>query len=43
MRTISFSDATLEAMKEEMRRDPTVFVYGEDIVRQGGKIGRAHV
>ena len=40
MRTISFSDATLEAMKEEMRRDPTVFVYGEDIVRQGGIFGQ---
>lgn len=40
MRTISFSDATLEAMREEMRRDPTVFVYGEDIVRQGGIFGQ---
>ncbi len=40
MRTLSFSDATLEAMKEEMRRDPTVFVYGEDIVRQGGIFGQ---
>ncbi|HOX12459.1 MAG TPA: alpha-ketoacid dehydrogenase subunit beta [Spirochaetia bacterium] len=40
MRTITFSDATLEAMKEEMRRDPTVFVYGEDIVRQGGIFGQ---
>ncbi len=40
MRTISFSEATLEAMKEEMRRDPTVFVYGEDIVRQGGIFGQ---
>ena len=39
MRTISFSEATLEAMREEMRRDPTVFVYGEDIVRQGGIFG----
>jgi len=40
MRSISFSEATLEAMKEEMRRDPTVFVYGEDIVRQGGIFGQ---
>ncbi|MGB9686851.1 MAG: alpha-ketoacid dehydrogenase subunit beta [Rectinema subterraneum] len=40
MRTISFSEATLEAMREEMRRDPTVFVYGEDIVRQGGIFGQ---
>ena len=40
MRTLSFSEATLEAMREEMRRDPTVFVYGEDIVRQGGIFGQ---
>lgn len=40
MRSISFSQATLEAMQEEMRRDPTVFVYGEDIVRQGGIFGQ---
>ncbi|MCX7026610.1 MAG: alpha-ketoacid dehydrogenase subunit beta [Spirochaetes bacterium] len=40
MRTISFSQATLEAMQEEMRRDPLVFVYGEDIVRQGGIFGQ---
>jgi pyruvate dehydrogenase E1 component beta subunit len=40
MRTITFSQATLEAMQEEMRRDPTVFVYGEDIVRQGGIFGQ---
>lgn len=40
MRMISFSQATLEAMQEEMRRDPTVFVYGEDIVRQGGIFGQ---
>jgi len=39
-RIISFSEATLEAMREEMRRDPTVFVYGEDIVRQGGIFGQ---
>jgi pyruvate dehydrogenase E1 component beta subunit len=40
MRAITFSQATLEAMQEEMRRDPTVFVYGEDIVRQGGIFGQ---
>jgi pyruvate dehydrogenase E1 component beta subunit len=40
MKTITFSQATLEAMQEEMRRDPTVFVYGEDIVRQGGIFGQ---
>lgn len=40
MREITFSQATLEAMQEEMRRDPTVFVYGEDIMRQGGIFGQ---
>jgi acetoin:2,6-dichlorophenolindophenol oxidoreductase subunit beta len=39
-RTMSFSDATLEAMQEEMRRDPTVFLMGEDIAKQGGIFGQ---
>jgi acetoin:2,6-dichlorophenolindophenol oxidoreductase subunit beta len=39
-RTISFSEATLEAMREEMRRDPTVFLMGEDIAKQGGIFGQ---
>lgn len=40
MREITFSQATLEAMAEEMRRDSTVFVLGEDIARQGGIFGQ---
>jgi acetoin:2,6-dichlorophenolindophenol oxidoreductase subunit beta len=40
MPTMSFSDATLEAMREEMRRDPTVFLMGEDIAKQGGIFGQ---
>lgn len=40
MREITFSQATLEAMREEMRRDETVFVYGEDICAQGGIFGQ---
>jgi acetoin:2,6-dichlorophenolindophenol oxidoreductase subunit beta len=40
MRTISFSEATLEAMAEEMARDERVFVMGEDIARQGGIFGQ---
>ncbi len=40
MREITFADATLEAMREEMRRDPGVFVLGEDIARQGGIFGQ---
>ena len=40
MREISFSEATLEAMSEEMERDERVFVLGEDIARQGGVFGQ---
>lgn len=40
MREINFAEATLEAMREEMQRDPTVFVMGEDIARQGGIFGQ---
>ncbi len=39
-KTITFSQATLEAMQEEMARDETVFVMGEDIARQGGIFGQ---
>lgn len=40
MREITFSEATLEAMTEEMGRDERVFVMGEDIARQGGIFGQ---
>lgn len=40
MRQISFSEATLEAMREEMSRDPRVFLMGEDIASQGGIFGQ---
>jgi pyruvate dehydrogenase E1 component beta subunit len=40
MREITFSEATLEAMAEEMARDERVFVMGEDIARQGGIFGQ---
>ena len=36
MRQISFVEALNEAIQEEMRRDPLVFVMGEDIGRMGG-------
>ena len=36
MRTITFAQATLEAMAVTMEEDPAVFVMGEDIARQGG-------
>jgi len=40
MRKITFSEATREAMAEEMRKDDTIFVMGEDIARQGGIFGQ---
>jgi len=40
MREITFAQATLEAMEEEMARDERVFVMGEDIARQGGIFGQ---
>ncbi len=40
MRHITFAQATLEAMAEEMKRDENIFVMGEDIVRQGGIFGQ---
>lgn len=40
MRKISFSQATLEATKEEMLKDDKIFVMGEDIALQGGIFGQ---
>jgi pyruvate/2-oxoglutarate/acetoin dehydrogenase E1 component len=40
MAELTFTDATLEAMREEMRRDPLVFVIGEDMALQGGVFGQ---
>ena len=40
MSTITFAQATLDAMTEEMARDERVFVMGEDIARQGGIFGQ---
>lgn len=40
MREITFSQATLEAMIEEMKKDERIIVLGEDIVRQGGIFGQ---
>jgi len=33
---INYSDALKEALREEMRRDPTIFLIGEDIGLDGG-------
>lgn len=35
MREITFSQAIREALAEEMRRDPTVFIIGEDVAEAG--------
>jgi pyruvate dehydrogenase E1 component beta subunit len=40
MAELTFTDATLAAMREEMRRDPLVFVIGEDMALQGGVFGQ---
>lgn len=36
MAVISYIDAVTQAMKEEMERDPKVFVLGEDVGKKGG-------
>lgn len=40
MKNMTFADATLEAMREEMARDSRVIVMGEDIASQGGIFGQ---
>src|SRR3712207_180834 len=35
-RTMTYSEALNEALREEMGRDPTVFVMGEDVAVWGG-------
>ncbi len=40
MPELTFTEATLAAMREEMRRDPLVFVIGEDMALQGGVFGQ---
>jgi len=42
MRELSFSDAIREAMVEEMRRDPAVFLMGEDVGVFNGVWGVSH-
>lgn len=39
MREITYSQAIQEAMREEMARDPNVFIMGEDIAIHGGAFG----
>jgi pyruvate/2-oxoglutarate/acetoin dehydrogenase E1 component len=39
MREITYSQAVREALKEEMLRDPSVFMYAEDVGPHGGTYG----
>ena len=39
MREITYREAVREAMCEEMRRDESVFLMGEDIGAYGGGFG----
>src|ERR1700688_2691540 len=36
MRTITYAEGIKEALEEEMLRDPTVILYGEDVANFGG-------
>jgi pyruvate/2-oxoglutarate/acetoin dehydrogenase E1 component len=37
--TMTYQEAIREALREEMRRDPSVFLMGEDIGKHGGAFG----
>src|ERR1700730_11304439 len=39
---LSYLEAIREALFEEMRRDPKVFVLGEDVGEYGGALGVTH-
>jgi 2-oxoisovalerate dehydrogenase E1 component len=39
MREITFGQATLEALSEQMAKDPTIFVMGEGVGKRGGNFG----
>jgi pyruvate dehydrogenase E1 component beta subunit len=39
MRTLTYSEAINEALREEMDRDPSVFIIGEDVGTMGGVFG----
>ena len=39
MRELTYRDAIREALQEEMRRDPAVFIFGADVGKFGGTFG----
>jgi pyruvate/2-oxoglutarate/acetoin dehydrogenase E1 component len=36
MRKLTYREAIREALREEMKRDPSVFIMGEEIAEYGG-------
>ena len=43
MRIMTYKDAVLEVLAEEMKRDPAVFVMAEDLHGRGGGQGKVHM
>ena len=39
MREVQFREAVCEAMSEEMRRDSSVFLLGEEVAEYNGALG----
>jgi len=39
MVTMNYAEAIADAMKLEMRRDPNIYIYGEDVGKFGGSFG----
>ena len=39
MRVLTYAQAIIEGIREEMRRDPNIVVLGEDVVKYGGVFG----
>jgi len=39
MREITYAEAVREGLREEMKRDPKVFVLGQDLTKKGGTAG----
>ena len=42
LRELTNTEAMVEALKEEMTKDPSVFIIGEDLVAHGGIFRSIH-